>query len=199
MRLLFTLLSVLFSMTFSNAQTEISENEAINLIKPNSDKLIVLEYFATWCSYCNAMKPTIQELVSQFPDVSFYKIDVDKYGNYGEGTPTYLLIRNGKIQKQMTGAIPKEDFVYFIEQYNSQDIKEFYENGQLKSIGKLELRPTFQSEEKTGQWQFYYENGTIKQICNYSHNFLNGEFKFYHENGQLMQVGNYKIEIRNLH
>ena len=51
------------------------ENKSTKFV---GSKPIVLDFFATWCSPCKAMYPTIEKLSEEFLDeIDFYKIDVD--------------------------------------------------------------------------------------------------------------------------
>ncbi|KAK3442413.1 hypothetical protein EUGRSUZ_B02586 [Eucalyptus grandis] len=43
-----------------------------------NNKLMVIDFTATWCGPCRRMEPTIDELAETFADVDFIKIDVDE-------------------------------------------------------------------------------------------------------------------------
>merc|ERR1711911_286655 len=43
-----------------------------------SDKLIVVDFFATWCGPCKMIAPKIEEMEKEYPDVVFCKVDVDE-------------------------------------------------------------------------------------------------------------------------
>jgi antitoxin component YwqK of YwqJK toxin-antitoxin module len=79
----------------------------------------------------------------------------------------------------------KEDFTYFssskIKSDPSQngDIKNYYENGQLKDEGNLE------SGQKNGIWRTYFDNGNIETERNYIKGKENGKAKGWYENGEL--------------
>ncbi len=67
----------------------------------------------------------------------------------------------------------------------AQEQKEYYDNGQLKTIGN------FTDQKQVGEWKYYHENGKLSQIGKFINGKTNGEWKFYHENGQLKQIANY--------
>lgn len=48
------------------------------LLSSNADKLIVVDYTATWCGPCQHIAPVIQTMSTEFTDVVFVKVDVDK-------------------------------------------------------------------------------------------------------------------------
>jgi thiol-disulfide isomerase/thioredoxin len=79
-------------------QREIKENEAV-----------VIDVFAEWCAPCQAIKPFFAGLPTQFPQVRFFKMDLDKNRFLGssmgvQSIPTFLFIYKGQVVKKMTGA-----------------------------------------------------------------------------------------------
>jgi antitoxin component YwqK of YwqJK toxin-antitoxin module len=80
-------------------------------------------------------------------------------------------------------------------------VKEYYENGQLMSVGfKKRVALNFISgnnEEttgkyaNTGKWRYYYDNGKLKNIGEYSSDGRSGKWKSYHNNGHLAEKGKY--------
>lgn len=43
-----------------------------------SNKLVVCDFFATWCAPCRKLSPLLSQLASENPDILFYKVDIDK-------------------------------------------------------------------------------------------------------------------------
>jgi len=73
------------------------------------DKLVVLDFFATWCGPCKQISPKVDELARQEQNVVFLKVDVDECEDiatdYGvESMPTFVFIKNGKKVDTMSGA-----------------------------------------------------------------------------------------------
>ncbi|APG65649.1 hypothetical protein LPB136_09860 [Tenacibaculum todarodis] len=68
----------------------------------------------------------------------------------------------------------------------AQEHKEYFDNGNLKEIGKYE------NDIATGEWKRYHENGQLSEIGKYENGIKKGEWKLYHENGQLFCVGKLK-------
>ncbi|KAM7534502.1 hypothetical protein Aperf_G00000106954 [Anoplocephala perfoliata] len=67
----------------------------------NSQKLIVLDFYASWCNDCTELDSEIEELSRNFPSVSFIKIDVDTCSdsvadNGVVQIPTIIFVRGGK-------------------------------------------------------------------------------------------------------
>lgn len=74
----------------------------------------IKDFYADWCRPCTAMKPIIEELESEFPDVSFEKIDIDANAKISGdhnvmGIPTLIVFKNGKETKRFTGVTSKGD------------------------------------------------------------------------------------------
>lgn len=77
---------------------EISSDGEFNSIV-RSPSLTVVDFFATWCGPCRAIAPQFEMLSSQYPNVTFIKVDVDKLndvaGRYGvNAMPTFLFFKN---------------------------------------------------------------------------------------------------------
>lgn len=68
----------------------------------NTDKPVLVDFYADWCAPCRAMKPVLEDLKSQMgEDVSIFKIDVDKNQSIAEryairSIPTLILFKNGE-------------------------------------------------------------------------------------------------------
>ncbi|XP_004237020.1 thioredoxin H4-like [Solanum lycopersicum] len=74
-----------------------------------TNKLIVIDFTASWCGPCRHMEPVINDFASTYTDVVFIKIDVDELDDvaqeYGvQAMPTFVLIKQGKIVDQLVGA-----------------------------------------------------------------------------------------------
>ena len=85
------------------------------------DKLLVVDFFATWCGPCNKLSPTLDEVSEEFGDrVNIVKVDVDESEDlamtYGiRSVPTVLFFKNGQQVDKFVGALPKSEIVSKIE------------------------------------------------------------------------------------
>ncbi|KAF1992780.1 thioredoxin [Amniculicola lignicola CBS 123094] len=75
------------------------------------DTLIVLDCFATWCGPCKVIAPQVVKLSNEFPDVRFYKVDVDEVPDLAQelgirAMPTFLFFKNGEKVTEVVGANP---------------------------------------------------------------------------------------------
>lgn len=72
----------------------------------------VKRFTAEWCSPCRALAPIIEEMKSEYPDVSFETIDVDEnpdaVSEYGiRGIPVVIVQRDGVETSRFVGVQPK--------------------------------------------------------------------------------------------
>ncbi|WP_046756943.1 thioredoxin family protein [Kordia jejudonensis] len=121
--LLFLMLCVAFP---SFAQTELSDDDAESKLLVDNDRLIVLDFYATWCGPCKRMDPIMKQLDKKYKDrVDFYKIDVDKSqvdDALGiSAMPTYLFIYNSSNLEQIEGAMSKTKMENLIKKYMGGD------------------------------------------------------------------------------
>lgn len=104
---------------------KINELEFINVIQ--SDKLVVVDFYADWCMPCRFLSPILEKLSRQFKDVEFYKLNVDENQEiafeYGiSSIPTVLFFRKGKVVGGFVGAMPENMVKAEIERALEYDV-----------------------------------------------------------------------------
>ncbi len=85
-----------------------------------ADKLVVMDFWASWCGPCMMLKPIFEELSGKLPQVKFCKLDVDEERElaieYGiESIPTLLFFKNGKVVHKLIGLLGKDELRAEIE------------------------------------------------------------------------------------
>lgn len=79
-----------------------------------SDKLVVMDFFATWCGPCRMLTPIFESLSNEMSDkVDFAKIDIDRSLEVVDeykivSVPTMIIFKNGKEVQRIVGFVPKE-------------------------------------------------------------------------------------------
>jgi thioredoxin 1 len=93
---------------------------AININKNNfqneimdSEKTVLLDFWASWCAPCRMVVPIIEEIAGERPDIKVGKINVDEQPELASkfsimSIPTLVVMKNGKIVQQVSGARPKK-------------------------------------------------------------------------------------------
>ena len=91
-----------------------------------SDKPVLVDFFATWCGPCQMLAPILKDVKTNLGErISIIKIDVDKNQAVAtqyqvRGVPTMILFQNGKQLWRQSGVISKEEIIkIIIEKSNS--------------------------------------------------------------------------------
>lgn len=86
-------------------------NENFESVK-NSDKTVLLDFYADWCGPCRMVGPIVDEIAEENPQFLVGKINIDEEPNLAEqfgvvSIPTLVVMKNGEVIQQSTGARPK--------------------------------------------------------------------------------------------
>ena len=84
------------------------ENEVLN-----SDKTVLFDFWASWCAPCRMVVPIVEEIAGERRDIKVGKINVDEEPELANkfsimSIPTLVVMKNGKIVQQVSGARPKD-------------------------------------------------------------------------------------------
>jgi thioredoxin 1 len=87
----------------------------------NSNNLVLVDFYATWCGPCQALTPVLKDVKSELgAHISIVKMDVDKNQALASqyqvrGVPTLLLFKNGKQIWRQSGVPSKNDLIQLIK------------------------------------------------------------------------------------
>ena len=93
------------------AAININNNNFYNEVM-NSEKKVLLDFWAPWCGPCRMVVPMVEEIAKERPDIKVGKINVDENPELANrfgimSIPTLVVMENGRIVNQSRGARPK--------------------------------------------------------------------------------------------
>ncbi|CAG0884732.1 unnamed protein product [Cyprideis torosa] len=85
------------------------KDEFNNALKQAGDKLVVVDFHATWCGPCKMIAPKLVDMSKELPDVVFLKVDVDELEDVAAKyqvscMPTFIFFKNGNKVHEFSGA-----------------------------------------------------------------------------------------------
>ncbi|KAK6928280.1 Thioredoxin domain [Dillenia turbinata] len=92
----------------------------------DTSKLMVIDFFASWCGPCRYMEPILKGFSVKFTDVDFVQLDVDELSDVAQefgvqAMPTFVLMQGGNEIDRMVGA-KKDELERKIEMNRSRHV-----------------------------------------------------------------------------
>ena len=88
-----------------------------------SDKPVLVDFFAEWCGPCKTLAPMLKEAKQQLGEsATIIKVDVDKNQQAAmayqvRGVPTLILFKQGKVLWRQSGVVPTQEIVRLFKQH----------------------------------------------------------------------------------
>ncbi|MGC9527097.1 MAG: tetratricopeptide repeat protein [Limnospira sp.] len=106
------------------------ENFESEVMAKSAEKVVLVDFFATWCGPCQVMKPMLERLAGEY-DFILAKVDVDRSpelaSRYGiEGVPDIRIVSGGEVMPGFVGAISEAQLRELLQKF---DLKSELETG----------------------------------------------------------------------
>lgn len=96
----------------SDAVTSVT-NDTFDSVVLQSQNLVMVDFWATWCGPCKIVAPVVEELAKEYAGKAiFAKVNTDENPDLASrynirGIPTLMFFKEGKVLDQVVGAVPK--------------------------------------------------------------------------------------------
>ena len=88
-----------------------------------SDKLTLVDFFATWCQPCKMMHPVLEEVKATLGDrTRIIKVDVETHQQLAaeyqiQSVPTLMLFQNGEMLYRQSGAMSRNELLALLDPF----------------------------------------------------------------------------------
>ena len=90
--------------------------ESFEKLTGQSEKAVLIDFWATWCGPCQSLTPVLEELSEEFPQLIIGKVNVEDAENVQlaasmgvNSIPAMFFYRNGKLEKELIGFMTKDE------------------------------------------------------------------------------------------
>ena len=85
----------------------------------NSEKPVLLDFFASWCGPCRMVGPILDEIAEEREDIKVCKVDIDEQPELASrfrimSVPTLMVLKEGSVVDQSVGAKPKHQILAMV-------------------------------------------------------------------------------------
>ena len=88
----------------------------------NSDKPVLVDFWASWCGPCQMLSPIISQIADEYADIAKVgKVNVDEEGSLARdfniaSIPTVMIFKNGEAVETLIGFRPKDEIVSLLKE-----------------------------------------------------------------------------------
>ena len=106
---------------------EISSMDILEVMSENfqkevleSEKTVLIDFYADWCGPCKMLSPIVQEVASENDDIKVVKVNIDNEQDLAikysvMSIPTLIVIKNGEVENMSVGLISKDEILNLIK------------------------------------------------------------------------------------
>ena len=103
-------------MSIINLTADNFEQEAVK-----SDRTVLIDFWAAWCVPCRMIAPSLEEIASEYPDVTVCKVNVDEQPELARkfqvmSIPFLVVMKDGEVVGKTVGAQPKSSIVKLFQE-----------------------------------------------------------------------------------
>ena len=85
-----------------------------------SDKPVIVDFWATWCGPCRMLGPVVEELAEEHPEIKVCKVNVDDEPDLAQqfgvmSIPFVASFKGGQLHKSSVGVQPKESLLSLLD------------------------------------------------------------------------------------
>ena len=95
-----------------------SENFELEVL--NSDKTVIIDFYADWCIPCKVLSPIVKEVANENENIKVVKINIDEVQDIANqysimSIPTLVVIKNGEEVNRSVGVISKTEIIDMVK------------------------------------------------------------------------------------
>ena len=85
----------------------------------NSDKPVLIDFWASWCGPCRMIAPIVEEIAAERDDIKVAKVNVDEEPSLASkfgvmSIPTLVVMKDGEVVNQAVGVRPKAQILQLL-------------------------------------------------------------------------------------